>query len=79
MMDVRPDFIDNRDGKYGSGRLIDLARAEPVMIAKHGRPIVVMMSVEETRRELDDRNAFLDPNVADEEGRRLRMPGRTEA
>ncbi|HEC90953.1 MAG TPA: Fic family protein, partial [Alphaproteobacteria bacterium] len=32
-------------------------------------------SVEKTRRELDDCNAFLDPDVADEEGRRLRMPG----
>jgi len=33
-------------------------------------------SVEETRRELDACNAFLDPNVADEEGQRLRMPGK---
>jgi hypothetical protein len=33
-------------------------------------------SVEETRRELDACNAFLDPNVAEEEGKRLRMPGR---
>jgi hypothetical protein len=36
-------------------------------------------SVDETRRELDDCNAFLDPSVADEEGKRLRMPGRAEA
>ena len=34
-------------------------------------------SVEETRRELDDCNAFLDPMVAEEEGKRLRMPGST--
>ncbi len=33
-------------------------------------------SIEETRCELDACNAFLDPNVADEEGQRLRMPGR---
>lgn len=33
-------------------------------------------SVEETRRELDSCNAFLDPAGADEEGKRLRMPGR---
>lgn len=33
-------------------------------------------TVEETRHELDACNAFLDSNVADEEGRRLRMPGR---
>jgi hypothetical protein len=36
-------------------------------------------TVEETRHELDACNAFLDPNVADEEGRRLRMPGRAVA
>ena len=36
-----------KDAKYGFGRLIDLARAEPVMIAKHGRPVVVVMAVEE--------------------------------
>ncbi len=36
-------------------------------------------SVEETRHELDECNAFLDPNVAEEEGKRLRMPGRAVA
>ena len=39
-----------KDAKYGFGRLIDLARAEPVAIAKHGRPVVVVMSVEEHER-----------------------------
>lgn len=34
-------------------------------------------SVEETQRELDDCNAFLDPHVAEEEGQRLRIPSRT--
>ena len=68
-----------KDAKYGFGRLIDLARAEPVTIAKHGRPIVVVMSVEETRGEFDECKAFLDPNVAEEEGKRLRMPGRAVA
>ena len=34
-------------------------------------------SVEETRGELDDCNAFLDPIIAEEEGKRLRMPGST--
>ena len=34
-------------------------------------------SVAETRSELEACNAFLDPAVADEEGRRLRMPART--
>ena len=39
-----------KEAKYGFGRLIDLARAEPVMVAKHGRPVVVVMSVEEYER-----------------------------
>lgn len=39
-----------KDAKYGFGRLIDLARAEPVLVAKHGRPVVVVMSVEEYDR-----------------------------
>lgn len=36
-----------KEAKYGFGRLIDLARAAPVLVAKHGRPVVVVMSVEE--------------------------------
>ena len=36
-------------------------------------------SVEVARGDLDDCNAFLDPNVAEEEGKRLRMPGRAVA
>jgi prevent-host-death family protein len=39
-----------KDAKYSFGRLIDLARAEPVLVAKHGRPVVVVMSVEEYER-----------------------------
>lgn len=30
------------DAKHGFGRLIDLAIAAPVAIAKHGRPIAVL-------------------------------------
>ncbi|MCF8708524.1 type II toxin-antitoxin system prevent-host-death family antitoxin [Rhizorhapis sp. SPR117] len=30
--------------------LIDVARAEPVTVEKHGRPVVVVMSVEEYKR-----------------------------
>ena len=39
-----------KDAKYSFGRLIDLARAEPVTVAKHGRPVVVVMAVEEFER-----------------------------
>ena len=39
-----------KDAKYGFGGLIDLARAETVVITKHGRSIVVGMAVEEFER-----------------------------
>ena len=42
--------IAARDAKNGFGHLIDLARAEPVTIEKHGRPVVVVLSVEEFER-----------------------------
>ena len=36
-----------REAKYGLGRLIDLARAEPVILTKYLRPVVVVVSFEE--------------------------------
>ena len=39
-----------KDAKYGFGRLIDLARARPVTVEKHGRPVVVVVAVEEFER-----------------------------
>ena len=39
-----------KDAKYGFGRLIDLARSEPVTVEKHGRPVVVVLAVEEYAR-----------------------------
>lgn len=39
-----------RDAKNAFGMMIDLARAEPVMIEKHGRQVVVVMAVEEYER-----------------------------
>ena len=39
-----------KDAKCGFGGLIDLARAESVKIAKHGRPVVVVMPAEEFER-----------------------------
>ena len=42
--------LSAKDAKYGFGRLIDLARAEPVAVAKHGRPVVVVMAFEEYER-----------------------------
>jgi prevent-host-death family protein len=42
--------LSAREAKYNFGRLIDTARAGPVMVAKHGRPVVVVLSVEEYER-----------------------------
>jgi prevent-host-death family protein len=42
--------ISAKDAKYGFGRLIDLARAAPVTVEKHGRPVVVVMAIEEYER-----------------------------
>ena len=39
-----------KEAKYGFGRLIDFARAQPVTVEKHGRPVVVVMAVEEFER-----------------------------
>lgn len=39
-----------RDAKNSFGRLIDLARANPVAIEKYGRPVVVVMAAEEFER-----------------------------
>ena len=42
--------LSAKDAKYGFGRLIDLDLASPVTVAKHGRPVVVVLSVEEYER-----------------------------
>ena len=42
--------LSAKDAKYGFGRLIDLAHAAPVAVTKHGRPVVVVLSVEEYER-----------------------------
>ena len=39
-----------KDAKYGFGQLIDLARSAPVAVSKHGRPVVVVIAVEEFER-----------------------------
>lgn len=39
-----------RDAKNSFGLLLDQARAEPVRVEKHGRPVVIVLSVEEFQR-----------------------------
>ena len=59
--------------------LSQIRRPEPLIrmldYAQRWTAAVDWRSLEETRRELEDCNAFVDPNVAEVEGRRLRMPG----
>lgn len=42
--------LSAKDAKYEFGRLIDLARAEPVAVTKHGRSVVVVIATEEYER-----------------------------
>ena len=42
--------LSSKDAKYGFGRLIDLSQAAPIAVANHGRPVVVVLSVEEYDR-----------------------------
>jgi len=39
-----------KDAKYGFERLIDLARLEPVLVVRHGRRVVLVLSVQENER-----------------------------
>ncbi len=39
-----------KDAKYSFGRMIDLARAKQLAAAKRGRPVAVVMAVEEFER-----------------------------
>ena len=49
-MKSRMQTLSAKDAKYGFGRLIDLVRAKPIAVTKHGRPVVVVLSVEEYER-----------------------------
>lgn len=39
-----------REAKNAFGLMIDIARAEPVLIEKHGRGVVVVIAIEEYER-----------------------------
>ena len=63
--------------------LSQTGRPEPLIrmldYAQRWTAAVDWRALEETRLELEDCNAFVDPNIAEVEGRRLRMPGRASA
>lgn len=42
--------LSAREAKNRFGYLIDTARQEPVSIEKHGRPVVVVVSIEDYER-----------------------------
>ncbi len=68
--------LSAKDAKYGFGRLIDLARAAPVTVAKYGRPVVVVISVEEYERLTALDTARADSETGRTEMKRNRTRGR---
>lgn len=42
--------VSAREAKHHFGKLLDTARAEPVVVEKHGRQVVVVVAVEEFER-----------------------------
>ena len=69
----RANYLSALRALSGTGRPEPLIRM--LDYAQKWTAAVDWRSVEAARRELDDCNAFLDPAMAEEEGRRLRMPG----
>jgi prevent-host-death family protein len=43
----RMKVLSAREANYNFGRMIDTTRAEPVVIEKHGRPVVAVVAIEE--------------------------------
>ncbi|SIO66987.1 prevent-host-death family protein [Bradyrhizobium erythrophlei] len=64
--------ISAKEAKYGFGRLIDLARAEPVTVEKHGRPVVVVLAIEEYEKLREIANEAAAPASA-----RVKRPGKS--
>lgn len=51
IMDHTPTrTLSAREAKNRFGYLIDMARQEPISIEKHGRPVVVVISIEDYER-----------------------------
>lgn len=43
-------YITAKDAKNQFGQLLDMARVEPVLVSKHGRPAAVVIAFEEYER-----------------------------
>ena len=61
--------LSAKDAKYNFGRMIDMARAEPLVVEKHGRPVVVVLAHEEYERLKQLENARPDASVWSATGR----------
>ena len=59
-----------KEAKNGFGLLLDTARAEPVTIEKHGRPVVVVISTEEYERLLSRFSRANEGPAGDGDGRK---------
>jgi prevent-host-death family protein len=57
-----------KEAKNSFGLLLDSARAAPVVVEKHGRPVVVVVAVEEFERlKMIDEGQFGSPSPAETE------------
>jgi len=66
-----------REAKNAFGLMIDTARAEPVLIEKHGRGVVMVIAVEEYERLRGEASAA--PTQSDRaDSQRIGNRGRTE-
>ena len=70
-------FVSARDAKNSFGRLIDDALVEPVTIEKHGRPVVVVLSVDRFEK-MNSRGNDLAPGRHTEEVIRATSPQQHE-
>ncbi len=68
-----------REAKNGFGLMIDTARAEPVLIEKHGRGVVVVVSVEEYARLNGAADAARAPANAASAARAASLGGKEQA
>jgi prevent-host-death family protein len=75
--DATMKTMSAREAKNAFGLMIDTARAEPVLIEKHGRGVVMVISVEDYDRLYGNSNAAPSPtgNAVSE---RVVNRGRTE-
>ncbi len=53
-----------REAKNSFGELLDMAQREPVIVTKRGRPVSVMLSIEEMQ-ELTSHSTELSPKLTD--------------